>query len=285
MILGSVSPGLMTQVSEFLTGRIAICELSPFSIKEVKQRGKDNLWLMGGFPDGGILRKNQFPVWQENYLDLLAMRDLPIWGLPATPKVTQRFFRMLAAGNGTVWNASQVGKSMGLSYHTVNLYLNYLEQTYLIRKLQPFYINTRKRLIKSPKVFWRDTGLLHTLMRVSSMGDLIIQPWVGFSWEGFVIEQILICLEIQDKNYEAYYFRTGDGYELDLVLKIDGEIWAFEIKLSSAPGKRELDGLKKTAEMIGVDKMALVSRTKKEIKGTDIISTNIDGILKMLSSK
>lgn len=285
MILGSVSPGLMTQVSEFLTGRIAICELSPFSIKEVKQRGKDNLWLMGGFPDGGILRKNQFPVWQENYLDLLAMRDLPIWGLPATPKVTQRFFRMLAAGNGTVWNASQVGKSMGLSYHTVNLYLNYLEQTYLIRKLQPFYINTRKRLIKSPKVFWRDTGLLHTLMGVSSMGDLIIQPWVGFSWEGFVIEQILICLEIQDKTYEAYYFRTGDGYELDLVLKIDGEIWGFEIKLSSAPGKRELDGLKKTAEMIGVDKMALVSRTKKEIKGTDIISTNIDGILKMLSSK
>ena len=122
-------------------------------------------------------------------------------------------------------------------------------------------------------------------MGVSSMGDLIIQPWVGFSWEGFVIEQILICLEIQDKNYEAYYFRTGDGYELDLVLKIDGEIWAFEIKLSSAPGKRELDGLKKTSEMIGVDKMALVSRTKKEIKGTDIISTNIDGILKMLSSK
>jgi len=117
------------------------------------------------------------------------------------------------------------------------------------------------------------------------MGDLIIQPWVGSSWEGFVIEQILICLEIQDKNYEASYFRTGDGYELDLVLQIDGEIWAFEIKLSSTPGKRELDGLKKTAEMIGADKMALVSRTKKEIEGTHTISTNIDGILKMLSSK
>jgi len=283
LILGSVSPGLMKQVAESLVGRIAVCELAPFSLQEVERKKEDSIWLMGGFPDGGILKKGQFPVWQKNYLDLLAMRDLPLWGLPATPPVTQRLFKMLAVGNGTIWRASQVGKSMGLSYHTVNSYLNYLEQAFLIRKLQPYFTNIKKRLIKSPKVFWRDTGLLHALMGVSSIDELIIQPWVGLSWEGWVIEQILIHLMMNDTDYEAYYFRTGDGYELDLVLKIKTKLWAFEIKLTSTPGKEDLDRLNKTADMINVDNRVLLSRTKNEIVGSDTISTNIKGILHILS--
>ena len=282
MILGSVSPGLMRQVSEFLTGRIAICELSPFYIDEVRQRGLDNLWLRGGFPDGGILRKDQFPEWQKNYLDLFAMRDLPQWGLPATPMVTSRFFRMLAAGHGTLWNASQIGKSMGLSYHTVNSYLNFLEQTYLIRRLQPYSTNIRKRLIKSPKVYWRDTGLLHCLLGAKDFDNLIIQPWVGFSWEGFVIEQILVYLETQGRDNEAYFFRTSDGHELDLLLILDGKRWAFEIKLSSSPGKNELERLKKTADMVRADIKVLISRTKRIIRGKDTISANVSGIIKEL---
>ena len=285
LILGSVSPGLMKQVSEFLTGRIAICELSPFSLQEVKGKKEDHMWLMGGFPDGGILKQSQFPIWQKNYLDLLAMRDLPLWGLPATPQVTQRLFKMLAVGNGTIWNASQVGKSMGLSYHTVNSYLNYLEQAYLIRKLQPFFINIKKRLVKSPKVFWRDTGLLHTLMGIRSIDELIVQPWVGSSWEGWVIEQILVWLKTQDRMFEAYYFRTNDGRELDLVLKINGKIWAFEIKLSSTPGRDDLDRLRRTAAMIRADEMVLVSRTRKEISGAGVVSTNIKGVMKKIGSE
>jgi len=285
LILGSVSPGLMKQVSEFLTGRIAICELAPFSLKEVKGKKEDHLWLMGGFPNGGILKQSQFPVWQKNYLDLLAMRDLPLWGLPAIPQVTQRFFKMLAVGSGTIWNASQVGKSMGLSYHTVNSYLNYLEQAYLIRKLEPFFINIKKRLVKSPKVFWRDTGLLHTLMGIRTMDELIVQPWVGSSWEGWVIEQILVWLQTQGRMYEAYYFRTSDGRELDLVLKLNGKIWALEIKLSSSPGRDDLDRLRKTAALIRADEVALVSRTSKEISGPDVVSTNIKGILKKITSE
>jgi len=284
LILGSVSPGLMKQVSEFLTGRIAICELSPFSLQEVKGKKEDHMWLMGGFPDGGILKQSQFSIWQKNYLDLLAMRDLPLWGLPATPQVTQRLFKMLAVGNGTIWNASQVGKSMGLSYHTVNSYLNYLEQAYLIRKLQPFFINIKKRLVKSPKVFWRDTGLLHTLMGIRSIDELIVQPWVGSSWEGWVIEQILVWLKTQDRMFEAYYFRTNDGRELDLVLKLNGKIWAFEIKLSSTPGRDDLDRLRRTAAMIRADEMVLVSRTRKEISGAGVVSTNISGILRRIAS-
>ena len=283
MILGSVSPGLMKQVSEFLTGRIALCELSPFFFSEVKQRGLDNLWLMGGFPDGGILTTGQFPVWQGNYLDLLAMRDLPQWGLPATPQVTQRFFRMIATVHGNLWNASQMGKSMGLSYHTVNSYLDYLEQVYLIRKLQPYSTNIKKRFVKSPKVYWKDSGLLHSLMGVSKFDQLIIQPWVGFSWEGFVTEQILSCLDSLGCNKQPYFFRTSDGHELDLVLVLNGEIWAFEIKLSGSSGRKEMDKLKRTSELIGADKMVLISRTRKEIRGKNIISTHLAGILRLMS--
>jgi len=285
MILGSVSPGLMIQVSEFLTGRIALCELSPFSIDEVRRKDLDTLLLAGGFPDGGILKRDRFPLWQKNYLDVLAMRDLPQWGLPATPQVTQRLFRMLAASNGTVWNASQIGKSMGLSYHTVNSYLNYLEHAYLVRRLQPFHASVRKRIVKSPKVYWRDTGLLHSLQGVIGMDDLIAQPWVGFSWEGFVIEQILTCLETQGTHYEAYFFRTNDGYELDLLLIRNGKKWAFEIKLSSSPGRDELDGLQKAAEMVGADRKVLISRTKREIEGTNFVSTNLYGVLRLLHDR
>ena len=283
MILGSVSPGLMKQVSEFLTGRIALCELSPFYLSEVKQKGLDNLWLMGGFPDGGILAKAQFPIWQENYLDLLAMRDLPLWGLPATPQVTRRFFMIIAAVHGNLWNASQVGKSMGLSYHTVNSYLDYLDQVYIIRKLQPYLTNIKKRLVKSPKIYWKDSGLLHSLMGVSSFDQLIDQPWVGFSWEGFVIEQILSCLNSLGHRGQPYFFKTSDGHELDLILILNGELWAFEIKLSGSSGRNEMDKLKRTAEMIGADKMVLVSRTRKEIRGKNIVSTHLPGILRLMS--
>jgi len=285
MILGSVSPGLMIQVSEFLTGRIALCELSPFCIDEVRRKGLDNLWLVGGFPDGGILKRDRFPLWQKNYLDVLAMRDLPQWGLPATPQVTQRLFRMLAVSNGNLWNASQIGKSMGLSYHTANSYLNYLEQAYLVRRLQPFHASIRKRLVKSPKVYWRDTGLLHSLQGVNSSDDLIVQPWVGFSWEGFVIEQILICLEAQGTHYEAYFFRTNDGHELDLLLILNGKKWGFEIKLSGSPGRDEIDRLNKAAEMVGADRKLLISRTRIEIEGTDVVSTNLYGVLRLLQGK
>ena len=282
LILGSVSPALMKRVSEFLTGRIAICELTPFYFQEVNNKGIDNLWLMGGFPDGGILKKSQFPVWQVNYLSLLAMRDLPLWGLPSTPQVTQRLFKMLAVGSGTIWNASQIGKSMGLSYHTVNSYLDYLQHAYLIRKLPPYFANIRKRLVKSPKVYWRDTGLLHSLMGIRNYNELIEQPWVGLSWEGWIIEQILNFLTTNDISHEAFYFRTSDGYEVDLVLKVKSQLWAFEIKLTASPGRDDLEQLKKASSMINVDKNVLISRTKKEIAGSDIVSTNLKGALNLL---
>ncbi len=282
LILGSVSPGLMKQVSEFLTGRIALVELGPLSLREIQKQPFDDLWLMGGFPDGGILKRGRYPQWQRNYLDLLAMRDLPVWGLPATAPVTKRFFRMLAASHGSTWNASMIGKSMGLSYHTVNSYLDFLEQTFLIRKLAPYATNIRKRLIKSPKVYWRDSGLLHTLMNVHSTEDLIAQPWVGVSWEGWVIEQILATLNNRGVPYEPFFFRTADGYELDLVLRIKGRLWAFEIKLTTNPGKRDLERMNKAAGLIGAGRKVLVSRSKRTIQGKDAIITDVKGVLSLM---
>jgi hypothetical protein len=125
---------------------------------------------------------------------------------------------MLAALHGQVWNASQVGQSLGLSYQTVNTYVDYLVGAFLIPRLGPYRANIRKRLIKSPKVYWRDSGLLHALLNVSDQRTLLAQPRVGASWEGYVIEQVLGVLSATGMNYDAYYFRTSDRYELDLVL-------------------------------------------------------------------
>jgi predicted AAA+ superfamily ATPase len=272
----------MKQVSEFLTGRIALVELCPLFMGEIEDVSQDDLWLMGGFPDGGILRKGQFPEWQQNYLDLLAMRDLPSWGLPAKPSVTKRFFKMVAAAHGTLWNASQLGKSMGLSYHTINTYLDYLEQTYLIRRLQPFSANIRKRLVKSPKVYWRDSGLLHTLLNTFGFDNLIAQPWVGHSWEGWVIEQILAELKCRGLPHEAYFLRTSDGHEIDLVLIIDGVLWAFEIKLSAHVDRKDLKRLNETGNLIGANRKVLLSRSEEHMEGKDIYATNLKRVIPIL---
>jgi predicted AAA+ superfamily ATPase len=189
---------------------------------------------------------------------------------------------MLAASHGLTWNASMIGKSMGLSYHTVNGYLDFLEQTYLIRKLAPYAANIKKRLIKSPKVYWRDSGLLHALMDAHDAEDLIARPWVGLSWEGWVIEQVLTGLSNRGVHCEPFFFRTADGFELDLVLRVKGKLWAFEMKLTTSPGKRDLDRVRKTAAMIGADRIVLVSRSNRTIRGQDTITTGVMGLLGLI---
>jgi predicted AAA+ superfamily ATPase len=270
----------MQGVSEFLTGRIALCELNPFSVLEVNGGRDERLWLTGGYPDGGIIKEQDFPVWQENYLDLLAMRDLPVWGLNARPPMIKRFFGMLAASHGTIWNASQIGKSLGLSYHTVNSYLGYLEQAYLVRKVLPYHTNIKKRFVKSPKVYWRDSGLLHSLLHVRTADMLLTQPWVGVSWEGWIIEQILMALNISGSSYEGPYFlRTNDGYEIDLILSVSGMTYAIEIKLSSSPGRGDRERIEKAADMIGADQRILISKAPDHVESDDFVSTNLRGFL------
>ena len=276
LLLGSVAPALVKNVSESLAGRLAICELSPFILKEFKSNfHEDNLWLRGGFPDGGILQKKNFPIWQSDYLTLLTQRDLPAWGLPAKPQVTMRFFKMLAACHGQIWNASHIGSSMGISYHTVNHYLDYLQNAYLILVLRPFHANVRKRLIKSPKIFWRDSGLLHALLGAGTMEHLLTEPWVGASWEGWALGQILLTLQAAGEPFDAYFFRTSEGYEIDLVLEFSKGRWAFEFKLTSAPSPNDMKRLNEAADLIKADKRILISKTNKFDQDPKFISGNI----------
>lgn len=282
LILGSVSPSLMHQVSESLAGRLSLVELTPLQLKELADGRLSDLWLRGGFPEGGILNSRRFPQWERDYLRLLVERDLPDWGMPAKPAVTGRLLKMLAAVHGQTWNASQIGKSLGLSYHTVNGYLDYLEGAYLIRRLTSWHSNIGKRLVKSPKIYWRDSGLLHATLGVSSTGELLSQPWVGASWEGFIIEQILAGLNSRGIDCEPCFLRTSDGHEIDLLLKLRGQLWAIEIKLTSNPSPDDFRRLRSRAEMVNADRCVLVSQTRKSAGSGAHVSCNVPKLLNLL---
>lgn len=280
LLLGSVSPSLMVQVSESLAGRLSLLELTPFLMSELGGReARERRWLCGGYPDGGVLEPAIYPQWQMDYLALLSQRDLPSWGLSAKPQMTDRLLRMLAAMQGQLWNASQVGRSLGISYHTVNDYLEYLTGAFLIRQLPSYQTNVRKRLVKSPKMYWRDSGLLHALMNVPDRDALLVQPWVGASWEGFVIGQVLGELSARGRSFGAYHFRTSDGYEIDLVLDLDGALWAVEVKLSSAPSTEDMARLDRVADMIGAERRFLVSQVEKASDGGRRVSCNLTTFL------
>jgi hypothetical protein len=280
LLLGSVSPAIMSQVSESLAGRLALVELTPFSCGELPGVPLGRLWARGGYPGGGVLGGSLYPQWQRDYLALLCQRDLPGWGLPARPQLTQRLLRMLAGTNGQVWNASQIGSSLGLSYHTVNGYLDYLEGAFLIRRLPPYHAKIGKRLVRSPKLYWRDSGLLHSLLGGVPERTLLDQPWVGASWEGFVIEQILTRLSQQGRTAEASFLRTSDGHEVDLVLELEGDRWAIEIKLTAHPSLEDLRRLGAGAELIGARRRALISRVSRPTASERVISSDLGWFLR-----
>lgn len=280
LLLGSVSPSLMVRVSESLAGRLSLIELTTFLWAELTtQASRERLWLCGGYPDGGVLERRQYPQWQQDYLALLTQRDLPHWGLPARPQTTNRLLRMLAAVHGQTWNASQIGQSLGLSYKTVNSYLYYLVGAFLIRRLPSYQANVRKRLVKSPKVYWRDSGLLHSLLNVPDENALLSQPWSGASWEGFVVEQAIGALSASGRRFDAYHFRTSDQHELDLVLDMGKGLWAIEVKLTASPGAADMERLDKTADLIGASRRFLVSKTSKVTGDAKRVSCNLPALL------
>jgi predicted AAA+ superfamily ATPase len=282
LLLGSVSPALMKNVSESLAGRLAIVELSPFIMPELPRNRMDDLWLFGGYPQGGILDKAMFGPWQDSYLRALIHRDLPAWGLPAKAKTTERLIRMLAALHGQTFNASQLGSALALDSKTVASHCDYLEGAFLIRRLQPYFANIHKRLVKSAKVFWRDSGLMHVLSGVNNIEQLFSRPWVGHSWEGFVIEQTLETLAAVGKRAQAFFFRTSDGYELDLVLDWGDERWAVEIKLTSNPSPDMIARLNKVADMIDASSRILVCRAARPIENDTLLVANPSTWLKKL---
>jgi predicted AAA+ superfamily ATPase len=236
LILGSASPDMIKKSSESLAGRVIYHELTPFQLDEVGNR-KDQataLWLRGGYPDSFLTRDMESSLnWREAFIRTYLERDVPQLGIRVPAGQLRNFWTMIAHHHAQLWNASQIANSLGVSAPTVRHYLSILEDTFLVRQLQPFHANLKKRLVKAPKVFIRDSGLLHSLLGIGSMDDLQGNPLAGHSWEGFVIEQIVAQLP---PRWEAYFFRTAAGAEIDLVLARSGKKpIAVEIKFSASP--------------------------------------------------
>lgn len=236
LILGSSSPNLLRQSAQSLAGRIFFHNLSAFLITELEEDKKvvDRLWIRGGFPDSFLAKKEQASIdWRESFIKTYLERDIPNFGIKIPSLQLRRFWMMIAHSHGSLWNASKIAVALGVSPPTAKYYLDILEETFIVRQLLPFYPNIKKRFVKSPKVYLRDSGLLHTLFSIGSKEELLSHPAAGHSWEGFVIEQIV---NIIPKKYAPFFYRTSAGAEVDLVVvKGDKAVLCIEIKLSLSP--------------------------------------------------
>ena len=232
LVLGSASPTLARQASESLAGRIEIIEMRGFDLTEVGESQSEQLWLRGGFPRSFLARNEEDSrVWRHQFISTFLERDLGMMGFGMSPALMGRFWRMIAHYHGQIWNSSEIAASLGVSHHTARSYLDALEQTYMVRRLQPWHGNLGKRLVKSPKMYFRDPGLLHTLLGISDRMQLLTHPKLGASWEGFVIEE-LIRRECPD---EVCFYAVHSGSELDLLMRFGERKIGVEVKRADAP--------------------------------------------------
>jgi uncharacterized protein len=236
IILGSASLDLIKQSSESLAGRISHLELTPFLLKEVSQDNDPaalrKIWLRGGFPRSFLAKKEEVSYeWRLDFIRTYLERDIPQFGFRIPAKTLERFWKMVAHFHGQLLNNSKIGNSLGVSHHSVRSYVDLLDQTFVLRVLPPYEINLKKRLVKSPKIYLRDTGLLHALLNIETQNDLLGHPVLGASWEGLVIETILSIFT----DWKAFFYRTATGSEIDLILEKGRKRLAVECKASSAP--------------------------------------------------
>ena len=234
LLLSSASVALIRQTSESLAGRISYLELGGLSLLEVDHQQRDDLWIRGGFPDSLLaVDRTASSLWREAFLRTYLERDIPQLGPRIPAETLRRFWTMLAHSQGSLLNAAALGRSLGVSGKTVNSYLDLLVDLLLVRRLQPLHANVGKRLVKAPKVYVRDSGLVHALLGLDDREAVLGHPVAGASWEGFVLENLLLCAPGRS---QAWFYRTTAGAEMVLVLDLPGgERWAIEIKRSSAP--------------------------------------------------
>lgn len=232
LILGSASRDLLQQSSETLAGRIGYIELTPFSIAETKDVKK--LWLRGGFPVSYLADTIQESyAWRQAYISTFMERDIPSLGFNIPPLQMRRLWMMLAQNHGNLLNMTEIGKSLSISNHTVRNYVEILAGTFMVRLLTPWFENISKRQVKTPKIYIRDSGLLHTLLGIQNEPELQIYPRLGASWEGFALEEIIKKHNAQPE--ECYFWATQSGAELDLFIIKDGKRLGFEIKYTDTP--------------------------------------------------
>ena len=235
LLLGSASPQLLHQASESLAGRISFHELAPFDVSEIKPSHLElqNFWLRGGYPLSWLAKSDAVSfAWRESFIATHLERDIPSFGIRVPGTTLRRFWQMLAHLHGQLWNASRLAASFGVSAPTVQHYLDILEATYMLRRLPPLQANLGKRLVKSPKVYLRDSGILHALLGINNLNELAGHPVVGASWEGWVLEQIA---QLIGPQWQLSFYRTASGAEMDIVAERGRQKIGFEIKFCSAP--------------------------------------------------
>lgn len=234
LLLGSASMDLLRQSGETLAGRIAYLELAPIDALEADSKRLDALWLRGGFPDCLLATNDaQSLRWRENFIRTYLERDIPQLGPRIPAETLRRFWTMLAHNQGSLLNAAQLARGLGVANNTVASYLDLLVDLLLVRRLPAWHRNVGKRLVKSPKVYVRDSGILHALLGLADREAVLGHPVVGASWEGFIIENLLA---VAPERTDASFYRTTAGAEVDLVLTLPGgKLWAIEVKRSLAP--------------------------------------------------
>ena len=232
LILGSASPELMKKASETLAGRIEFVELTGFTLAEIKSKDEQKLWLRGGFPRSFLASSDADSAsWREGFIRTFLERDIPQLGITLPAAAMRRFWTMLAHYHGQTWNASELGRALGFSDKTMRGYLDILSGTFMIRQLMPWHENLSKRQVKAPKIYFRDSGILHQLLSLPDFQALTGHPRVGASWEGFALEQTLGILQTR----QTYFWSTYSGAELALFFLHKGRRYGMEFKYSEAP--------------------------------------------------
>ena len=232
LVLGSASPALQRQSSESLAGRVETVTISGLSLHETGIQSHQRHWLRGGFPPSFLARTEADSLaWRKSFIQTFIERDIRQWGIGVPPAALMRFWSLLTHYHGQTWSAAEPARSLGISEPTVRNYLDILSGIFMIRQLQPWHASLKKRQVKAPKIYFRDTGLLHQMMGIRSEKDLLTHPKHGASWEGYVIEETIKATEPD----EAYYWATHGGAELDLLLVKDGRMLGVECKRMDAP--------------------------------------------------
>jgi uncharacterized protein len=254
LILGSASPELVKGVSESLAGRVAFVPMGGFNLAEVGHDQWRDLWIRGRFPDSFLASDDAHSYdWRQNFVESFLERDIPQLGIRIPAATLRRFWTMLAHWHGQTWNASELARALDTRQHTTRRYLDILCGAFMVRQLTPWFENVGKRLVKAPKVYFRDTGLLHALLGLRDFDQVASHPRLGFSWEGFALEEVLCRLRAER---EAYFYKTHGGAELDLLLMRHGKRLGFEFKYGDAP--RTARAMHRVIEDLRLDRLYVV---------------------------
>lgn len=266
LILGSASGDLLRQSSETLAGRMETLTVRGFSLGELSNPAPDRHWLRGGFPLSYLAQNDEESwVWRRNFIQTLLEKDFPQWGVRTPSAALWRFWTMLAHYHGQIWHGAEPARSLGVSEPTVRRYLDLLTDAFMVRQLRPWHANLRKRQVRAPKVYIRDSGLLHQLLGIRTEKDLLTHPKIGASWEGYVLEEVISAVQPD----EVYFWATHQGAEIDLVLRKNGRMFGVECKRTDAP--RMTPSMRIALEDLQLERIAVIYPGTKRFPITSLV--------------